>query len=125
MRNAEFIVDSMLGAGDQNISHPLDGIDLTDVKAVMAAVADAEEADALALKASGVVSPKTVSYGSSIWHIQSGARARVTSVKTWKTRPSDFVIGWKHGLYTYGKVTPSSAGEWTTIEPPVPPKRRR
>lgn len=30
-------------------------------------------------------------------------RARITSTKTWKTRPSEILIGYKRGLYEYGK----------------------
>ena len=30
-------------------------------------------------------------------------RARITSVKTWKTRPLAILIGYKRGLYEYGK----------------------
>lgn len=32
-------------------------------------------------------------------------RARVTSVKTWKKRPGQVLIGYKHGMYDYGKLT--------------------
>jgi hypothetical protein len=31
-------------------------------------------------------------------------RARVTSVKTWKTRPDEILIGYKHGMYDTGKI---------------------
>lgn len=31
------------------------------------------------------------------------AQVKITSVKTWKTRPNELLIGWKFGLYEYGK----------------------
>ena len=33
-----------------------------------------------------------------------GSRWRVTSVKTWKRKPSEVSVGLKHGLYTYDKI---------------------
>ena len=36
---------------------------------------------------------------------KSPMRARVTSVKTWKTRPSEIVVSVKHGLYDYAKFS--------------------
>ena len=30
-------------------------------------------------------------------------RAKVTSIKTWKTRPDDILVSVKHGLYDYAK----------------------
>lgn len=35
---------------------------------------------------------------------------------TWKTRPNDFVIPVKHGLYEYGRITGSMAGSWHAEE---------
>jgi hypothetical protein len=32
------------------------------------------------------------------------AEVKITSVKTWKTRP-DVGVGWKYGLYEYGRET--------------------
>jgi hypothetical protein len=32
-------------------------------------------------------------------------RARVTSVKTWKTRPGEVIVNVKHGLYDYAQFT--------------------
>ena len=40
-------------------------------------------------------------------------RARITGkCKVWKTRPNDFRIPWKHGLYTYGEVNELNGAEW-------------
>lgn len=32
------------------------------------------------------------------------AHVKITSVHTWVTRPNNCEIGWKYGLYDYGKV---------------------
>ncbi len=32
--------------------------------------------------------------------------------QTWKTRPNDFRIPIKHGLYDYGNITQDNANEW-------------
>lgn len=32
--------------------------------------------------------------------------------KTWKTRPDEFSIPVKHGLYTYGQITHETAAVW-------------
>jgi len=40
-------------------------------------------------------------------------RARRTGrTQTWKTRPSEFRIPIKHGLYEYGEITHVNASEW-------------
>lgn len=40
-------------------------------------------------------------------------RARVNGkVQLWKTRPTDFRIPIKSGLYAYGNITPSVAHAW-------------
>ena len=31
-------------------------------------------------------------------------KAKVTSIKTWKTRPNDIMIGMKHGMYQFFKI---------------------
>lgn len=42
-----------------------------------------------------------------------GAQAKVTSVKLWPTRPNDFQIKWKYGMYEYGDVTPRDADQFS------------
>lgn len=44
------------------------------------------------------------------------ARVRVTSVKTWKTRPGEVRVGWKHRLKVFGHVTERTLDEWS-LEP--------
>jgi hypothetical protein len=31
-------------------------------------------------------------------------RARITSIKTWKTRPNEIEIHYKHGMYDFGTI---------------------
>lgn len=38
-------------------------------------------------------------------------RARVTSIKTWKTRPSDVEVHVKHGMYDYAVFSQSELSE--------------
>ena len=35
--------------------------------------------------------------------------------QTWKTRPDDFRVPIKHGLYSYGEITPANAHEWRAV----------
>jgi len=43
----------------------------------------------------------------------SPARCRVNGkCKTWKTRPADFRLPVKHGLYEYFYITPENAADW-------------
>lgn len=41
-------------------------------------------------------------------------RVKITSVKTWKTRPNELLIGWKFGMYEYGKeeINPDNPNEF-------------
>jgi len=34
--------------------------------------------------------------------------------KTWKTRPNDFRVPIKHGMYDHGYITQDNADEWVT-----------
>ena len=36
--------------------------------------------------------------------------------KIWKTRPHDFKIPVKHGMYDYGYITPENMHEFTAVE---------
>lgn len=101
-------------------------------KAMAMQVADQEQAQFAAQRASGEVNPNTVRQYGQIYHRTAKKRdgsacsAKVTSVRTWKRDPNRWEIGWKYGMYEYGTVTPENASEWTTIEPPaVKPQKRR
>ena len=53
---------------------------------------------------------KTLKQGDYIHHVAkknadgTPMRARVTSVKTWKTRPEDIALHYKHGMYDFGTI---------------------
>src|SRR5262245_20384997 len=103
-----------------------------DPKGMADEIAAEDAARQAALKASGEVSPETVVAGSHTYHRTekkrdgTAASVKVTSVKTWKRDPDRWEIGWKYGLYQYGKINRHDAPEWTTIEPPpVQPAPRR
>jgi len=43
-------------------------------------------------------------------------RCRVNGVcKTWKTRPNEFSLPVKHGLYSYFYLSQDNAGDWVTV----------
>ena len=54
---------------------------------------------------------KNLRTGQTIYHAEKigadkrSVRYKVTSVKTWKTRPNQILIGLKYGLYGYEKIT--------------------
>lgn len=39
-------------------------------------------------------------------------RARVTSVKTWKKSPERVLIGYKHGMYDFGKIDETELSDY-------------
>lgn len=39
-------------------------------------------------------------------------RVKITSVKTWKTRPNEVLIGAKFGLYRYLKISQNELDGW-------------
>lgn len=43
-------------------------------------------------------------------------RAKVTRVITWKTRPHQVQVNWKHGLYEYGTMTQDDLSRWALTE---------
>lgn len=70
-----------------------------------------------------VLQAKQLRIGQTLYHTTkrnadgTAMRARVTSVKTWKTRPNEVLIGVKHGLYDYAKFSESDIDQLTTVEP--------
>jgi hypothetical protein len=104
---------------------------LLDPKAMANAIHSEEEAELAQLRKTGEVNPRTVKQYDMIYHRTvknadgTAGRAKVTSIKTLKTRPDDWTIGWKHGLKTYGTINKHNAGDWTTIEPPPVPRQKR
>jgi hypothetical protein len=43
--------------------------------------------------------------------------AKVTSVKTWKTRPDEVLVKTKRGLYEYGEINEIEIHQITDVEP--------
>ena len=43
-------------------------------------------------------------------------------MKTWKTRPDEFRIPWKFGLYDNGAITHRNAHEWLVGDPTAEPE---
>ena len=44
-------------------------------------------------------------------------KAKVTSVKTWKTRPAEVEVRYKRGMYEYGTINQNELTEFTLREP--------
>jgi hypothetical protein len=44
------------------------------------------------------------------------SKARVTSVQTWKTRPGEVRVNWKHGMKIFGHETEYTLDRWS-LEP--------
>lgn len=148
MSEAEKIVSRLLESEDQpvdpnstpryfdssqpdNISRDPDAIDPQEYAFQAKDQMDREKADLLA---SGAINAKVVPHlhqGQIVWHKThknadgTAGRVRITSIKRWKTRPDDYLIGWKHGMYEYGTISPRNEAEWTTIEPPPIPKQKK
>ncbi len=54
-------------------------------------------------------------YGQEFYHKQSGSRVRVTGkCRAWKTRPEEFQLPVKFGLYKSLYIDNRNAGEWST-----------
>ena len=65
----------------------------------------------------------TLKHGQILHHVSlknadgTPARIRVSGkVKTWVTRPTEFSVPFKHGLYVYGYVTPGNADQFVIAE---------
>ncbi len=54
-------------------------------------------------------------YGQNLYHRTKGIRVRVSGkCQTWKTRPNEFKLPVKYGLYESGYITNDNASEWST-----------
>jgi hypothetical protein len=65
---------------------------------------------------------KQLSTGQTIYHVTKRdttgpMKAKVTSVKTWKTRPTEIEIRYKRGLYEYGKIYAHELDQFTQEKP--------
>ncbi len=66
---------------------------------------------------------KGLKQGQEIWHKTlknadgTARKAKVTSVKTWKTRPDEVLVNTKRGLYEYGAVDEKEIHLITNVKP--------
>lgn len=67
---------------------------------------------------------QSLGYGDTLEHVRlknsdgSPRRCRVNGqLKVWKTRPNEFKLPVKHGLYTCFYITQDNANEWTVAAP--------
>ena len=52
-------------------------------------------------------------------------RARANGkCKTWVTRPEEFKLPAKHGMYSTFYITHTNAGEWSLVDPTAKPEQR-
>ncbi len=76
-------------------------------------------------KGMSIITAKNLKQGQTIYHVTrknadgTAMRAKVTSVKTWKTRPLEVIIKWKRGLYEFGTFDHTELLEITDKEPSV------
>ncbi len=106
---------------------------------IVAALLESEEDDdfkQLALDTatdlkSGEVNPVTAQTADRFYHRTLTYKDKRTPIevrrngktKTWKTRPGEFQIPVKYGMYEYFYITQRNADEWSTI--PLPLKEKR
>lgn len=123
MIKASQIVNALLEADES-------GIDDVNPEQFIAHHADALEREKEQDRASGVVNPRTALTAHYFWHKtakRSDGRTAIGvrrngATKTWKTRPGEFRIPVKYGMYEYFYITDKNADEWTTVEPEPLPK---
>lgn len=100
--------------------------DSVNPEAYLHGVADQIDKD----KAEGKLTPQTALTAQHFWHRTAKLRDGLNPVqfrrngatKTWKTRPGEFKIPVKHGMYTFGYITQDDAANWSTIPVPALPK---
>jgi len=127
MSKARQIVDALLETDELGVNIEPDDVNPEQFLAHHADELDREkERD----RASGVVNPRTALTAHYFWHKtakRSDGRTAIGvrrngSTKTWKTRPGEFRIPVKYGMYEYFYITDKNADEWTTTEPEPLPK---
>lgn len=120
MSRASQIVDALLEADDPRDA----GI---DPESYLHQYADQIERD----KAEGKLTPQTALTAQHFWHreltYKDGVRPlearRNGATKTWKTRPGEFRIPCKYGMYEYFYITDKNAHEWSIK--PLPNKTKK
>lgn len=134
MSKASRIVNALLETDEPTgVDNPPDDI---NPEAYITHHADELERERERDRLSGEVNPRTALTAHHFWHRKIKRRDGRTAVgarrngatKTWKTRPGEFRIPIKIGMYDYSYITDKNAHEWTTIEPeplPKPPRAPR
>jgi hypothetical protein len=125
MSKASQIVDALLEADEPGVN-----IDDVNPEQFISHHADELEREKQRDARSGVVNPRTALTAHYFWHKtikRSDGRTAVGvrrngATKTWKTRPGEFRIPVKYGMYEYFYITDKNADEWTTVEPEPLPK---
>lgn len=96
-----------------------------DPKEMIFHAKDKEDAEISAKQAQGIIDRQTVvRIGGHVYNKYyinadgSPLTVRITGrVQTWRTRPEEFRVPWKYGMYMYGEITHQNADDWTTIPP--------
>jgi hypothetical protein len=130
MSKASQIVEALLETDETTgVNNPDD----ISPEAYVAHHADELEREKERDRQSGVVNRRTALTAHYFWHKEmkrSDGRTAIGvrrngATKTWKTRPGEFRIPVKYGMYEYFYITDKNAHEWTTVEPPPTPKPPR
>jgi hypothetical protein len=117
MTDARTIVSALLETGEIDPADEPTGATLTHYFDQMAKA-----------EASGKVTPKAAMNASEFYHRTLKYKDGKTPIrvrrngatKTWKTRPGEFRIPVKYGMYEYFYIDQNNADEWSTIPDPPP-----
>lgn len=121
MTTARQIVNVLLETDEPGVN-----VDNVNPEAYLHGVADQIDKD----KREGKLTPQTALTAQNFWHRTITRKDGVTpaearrngATKTWKTRPGEFKIPVKHGMYDYFYITQADADDWSIIPLPSKPK---
>lgn len=119
MSKASLIVDALLEADDPQDAN-------INPESYLHQYADQIDRD----KAEGKLTPQTALTAQYFYHRTQTYKDGVTPIqvrrngatKTWKTRPDEFKIPVKYGMYEFFYITDKNASEWSTQPLPSKPK---
>jgi len=121
MTTARQIVDVLLETDEPGVS-----VDNVNPEAYLHGIADQIDKD----KREGKLTPQTALLASNFWHRKLTYKDGVTplsarrngATKTWRTRPGEFRIPCKYGMYEYFYITQADADDWSIVPLPTKPK---
>lgn len=121
MTTAREIVDVLLETDE-----PDDADSSANPEAYLHGIADQHDQDYKA----GKITPQTALLAGHFWHrtatTKDGIRAiqcrRNGKTQTWKTRPNEFKIPCKYGMYDFFYITDKNAADWSIQPIPDKPK---